>query len=113
MTSVEKLTTSGTQTTSAVPPPATNEAAHKALFTRELLCSIVAYLPFKGVLAATGVCREWRAATLSDPNIREGLFLKPAKVRLVLADGNYMPKTDKSFPLDECHIIGTVNPLLD
>jgi hypothetical protein len=113
MASVEKAAIPEIEITPTImPPPATSEAAHKALFTRELLCNIVTHLPFKDILAATGVCREWRAALVGDPNIREDLFLKPAKVRLVLADESYMRETEKSIPLDECPILGTALPFL-
>lgn len=97
---------------STVPPSATNEAAHAALFTRELLCNIIGRLPLQGILAATGVCQEWRAALVSDPNIREDLFLKPANVRLVLADSKYMRNKEQLIPLDECAILGTALPFL-
>lgn len=112
MASVEKAAIPETEITTIIPPPATNEAAHKALFTRELLCNIVTHLPFQGMLAATGVCREWRAILVSDPRIREGLFLKPAKVRLVLANERYVEETEELIPLDECHILGTALPFL-
>ena len=112
MASISKVAISGPQTTPTVPPSATNEAAHAALFTRELLCNIIGRLPFQGILAATGVCREWRAALVCDPNIREDLFLKPANVRLVLADSKYMRKKEKSIPLDKCAILGTALPFL-
>ena len=112
MASVAKVAVSKTQIDSTVPPPETRTAAHAALFTRELLCNIVARLPFQGVLAATGVCREWRAAIVGDPNIREGLLLKPAEVRLVLAHEKYMRETEKVIPLNECCILGTPLPFL-
>ena len=112
MASISKVAISGAQATPTVPHSATNEAAHAALFTRELLCNIIGRLPFQGILAGTGVCREWRAALVCDPNIREDLFLKPAKVRLVLADSKYMRKKEKLIPLDECAILGTALPFL-
>lgn len=77
-----------------------------------LLCNIIGRLPFKGILAATGVCREWRAALLGDPNIREGLFLKPAEVQFVLAHNNYIREIERSIFLDMCHISGHPSPLL-
>ena len=114
MASVDKAAVSETQTNSTIMSPSvTNEAAHKALFTRELLCNIVTHLPFQGILAATGVCREWRAALVGDPNIREDLFLKPAKVRLVLAHKKFMRNTEITIPLNGCHILGTTLPLLN
>jgi len=112
MSSIEQTAISGAQITPAVPLSTTNKAAHAALSTNELLCNIVARLPFKDILAATGVCRGWRAALLGDPNIREDLFLKPAEVRLVLADEKYVRETEGSIPLAECCILGSALPLL-
>jgi hypothetical protein len=113
MASNKEVTTTGAQITSTVPLPATHTATRAALFTRELLCNIATYLRFQGILAAAGTCREWRAALLGDPKIRETLFLKPAKVRIVLADENYMREMEKTIPLNECHIVGSALPLLD
>lgn len=113
MASIGKVATPETEITSIVMPRcAMNSAAHKALYTRELLCNIVTHLPFKGNLAATGVCPEWRAALVGDPNIREDLFLRPAKVRLLLAHENHMRITG-SIPLTTSHILGTALPLLN
>jgi hypothetical protein len=113
MASVDKAAVSETQISSTIMSlSATNEAAHKALFTRELLCNIVTYLPFQGILAATGVCREWRAALVGDPNIREDLFLKPAKIRLVLANKSHMQEVERPIPIDECPLLGTALPFL-
>lgn len=112
MTSVDELAISGARITPIVPLSTTNKAAHTALSINEPLCNIVARLPFKGILAATGVCREWRAALLGDPNIREDLFLKPAKARLVLADENNVRETEGSISLANCCILGSTLPLL-
>lgn len=112
MASFEKVAISGPQITSTVPPSATNEAAHAALSTPELICNIVARLPFKDILAATGVCRGWRATIVGDPNIQEDLFLKPAKVRFVLAGENHVQESEKPIPLNECDILGTALPFL-
>jgi hypothetical protein len=112
MSSVKEATSAVAQTTTNTPLSATRKATHAALSTKELLCNIVAHFPFPDVLAATGVCRDWRATLVRDPTLREDLFLKAAEVRLVIAKESSFRQGSDTIPLDGCIVLGTALPLL-
>jgi len=59
-------------------------ATHAVLFIAELVCSIIALLPFQDILATTSVCHFWHEAVAADQHIQKSLFLRPEEVRQML-----------------------------
>jgi hypothetical protein len=95
------------------PSPSANVAAHAVSSTNELLCSIVAYLPFNDIVAATSICRTWRNALAINPIIHQKLFLKPREIREVMAESDFVRDTENPIPMDKYHVIGIFHPLID
>jgi hypothetical protein len=91
-------------------PENESSAAHRVLFTTKLLCNITAHLPPKCVLAATAVCRHWRRTLAADPTTQQALFLDPREVREVIAPDRYILDLEHPIPIEECTVIGEVNP---
>lgn len=89
-----------------------HEAAHAVFSTNELLCDIVARLPFKDILSATRTCKAWRNALKADHHVQEALFLKPMEVREVRCDNHLLNDIERPISLEHCTIIGKLHPYL-
>jgi len=98
-----------TETTS----PRWHRAAHAVLSTNELLCNIIARLPLKDIVAATGICKAWRNAMAADPSVQQALFLKPVEISEVLVEDRILLALDKSeaINIDRTTVVGQLNPL--
>lgn len=90
-----------------------HQAAHAVLFTNELLCDIVARLPFRDIVSVTAVCKTWRGALKEDPHVQEALFLKPMEVREVLCDNHLLNDLERPISLDDCTVICKLHPFAD
>lgn len=109
------------QSTAMFPPPSNSSvvrdtdhlAAHAILFTNELLCDIVVRLPLHDIVAATGVCRQWKQALAADHSIQRALFLRPERISEVLATERWVNILKNPIPLARCKMIGTLHPILD
>lgn len=93
-----------------VASPTPYSATHRVLSTTELLCNIAAHLPLKDMLTAAAVCRDWRGALAADPTIQQALFLKPRKICEVIANNHHILNLERQIPIQECTIIGELNP---
>lgn len=76
----------------------------------ELFYSLFAHLSLKETIVATGVCHTWRNAIAGDPIIQHALFLKPKEIREVIAEDLRILDLEHSIPIQECTIIGELNP---
>jgi hypothetical protein len=90
--------------------PMSYQAADRVLSTPELLCNIAAHLPLKDVLTAGAVCRDWHSTLAADLKTQQALFLKPREIREVIVPNRYIFDLEHPMPIEECTIIGEVNP---
>ena len=100
-----------TETTS----PKWHRAAHAVLSTNELLCNIITHLPFKDIVAATGICKAWRSAIAADLAVQQALFLRPVEVKEVLVVDRLLLALDKpeSIDIDRCTVVGQLHPFAE
>jgi hypothetical protein len=110
MSSTGGIATAELNTTTETTPQESYGAAHAVLFTNELLCDIVARLPLQDIVAATGICKFWRGALKSNPQVQESLFLKPVEIHEVMPD-YFICESVNPIPIDRCHVIGKLHPL--
>jgi hypothetical protein len=87
------------------------EAAHAVLYTNELLCELIGYLPLEDIVIATGVCKTWRSAHASVA-IQQALFLAPRDVRWITTITEYLPTCVEDIPRKNYAVIGELNTSL-
>jgi len=92
--------------------PMPHQAAEQVFATPELLCGIAAHLSRKETFVAMGVCRTWRSTLSGDLTTQQALFLKPREIHEVIAPNRYILDLEHPIPIEECTIIGDVNPFV-
>lgn len=97
------------------PSPTWHRAAHVVLSTNELLCSIIAHLPLKDIIAATGICRAWRDAIAADTTLQQAMFLKPVELSEVLVESRQLLGLGESetINIDKCTVVGRLHPFAE
>jgi hypothetical protein len=95
--------------------PKWHRAAHAVLSTNELLCNIIAHLPLKDIVAATGICKSWCNAMAADLAVQQALFLKPVELSEVLVETRQLLALGESetVNIDRCTVVGRLNPLAE
>jgi hypothetical protein len=104
-----------TQSPAEIHSPKWHRAAHAVLSTNELLCNIIAHLPLKDIVAATGICKSWRNAMAADLAVQQALFLKPVELSEVLVETRQLLALGESetVNIDRCTVVGQLNPLAE
>jgi hypothetical protein len=95
--------------------PRWHRAAHAVLSTNELLCNIIARLPLKDIIAATGICKAWRDAMAADPSVQQALFLRPVKLSEVLVENRQLLALggSETINIDKCTVVGQLHPFAE
>lgn len=112
---IHGITLNDKHTPTESPSPRWHRAAHAALSTNGLLCSIIAHLPLEDVIAATGICRSWRDAIAADTTLQQVMFLKPVELSEVLVETRQLLALAESetISIDECAVVGRLNPFAE
>jgi hypothetical protein len=89
-----------------------NPAAHAVSATHELLCDIIGLLPMGDIVVATGVCRIWRNALMSNLIIQQALYLTPVNTREIVTTKDYFSESIEDINRDECAVVTEPHPFI-
>jgi hypothetical protein len=92
--------------------PNLHQAAHAVFNTNELLCGIIARLPFKDIVVTTGVCKTWRKALKDNVAIQQALFLTPMDVVDIISEVRCLSMRLELIPLHQYSIVGETHSQL-